>query len=82
VHGNGRARCPRAFIGELPEAHVDNVASEGFYGNYGGGGFANNSERASRHLLQSGLEARKGGAQLGPRRLRMRANRCAARSGR
>jgi DNA helicase-2/ATP-dependent DNA helicase PcrA len=42
VHGQWQSAIPSRFIGELPEAHVDNVASEGFYGNYGGGGFRDN----------------------------------------
>src|SRR4051812_31970278 len=42
VHGQWQSALPSRFIGELPEAHVDNVASEGFYGNYGGGGFRDN----------------------------------------
>jgi DNA helicase-2/ATP-dependent DNA helicase PcrA len=37
VHGQWQSAIPSRFIGELPEAHIDNVASEGFYGNYGGG---------------------------------------------
>jgi len=37
VHGQWQSALPSRFIGELPEAHVDNIASEGFYGNYGGG---------------------------------------------
>ena len=39
VHGQWQSALPSRFIGELPDAHVDNVASEGFYGNYGGAGF-------------------------------------------
>src|SRR5258708_35283314 len=42
VHGQWQSALPSRFIGELPEAHVDNVASEGFYGNYGGAGFRDN----------------------------------------
>jgi DNA helicase II / ATP-dependent DNA helicase PcrA len=43
VHGQWQSALPSRFIGELPESHVDNVASEGFYGNYGGGtGFRDN----------------------------------------
>jgi DNA helicase-2/ATP-dependent DNA helicase PcrA len=37
VHGQWQSALPSRFIGELPAAHVDNVASEGFYGNYGNG---------------------------------------------
>ena len=37
VHGQWQSALPSRFVGELPGAHVDNVASEGFYGNYGGG---------------------------------------------
>ena len=35
VHGQWQSALPSRFIGELPEAHVDDVADEGFYGNYG-----------------------------------------------
>ncbi len=35
VHGQWQSALPSRFIGELPEAHVDAVADEGFYGNYG-----------------------------------------------
>ena len=48
VHGQWQSALPSRFIGELPEAHVDNVAGEGFYGNYGGSGFRDN---------QSGFQA-------------------------
>src|SRR5664279_4632912 len=37
VHGQWQSALPSRFIGELPEAHVDNIAGEGFYGNYGNG---------------------------------------------
>ncbi len=43
VHGQWQSALPSRFIGELPDAHVNNVASEGFYGNYGAGGFRDNS---------------------------------------
>src|SRR5258706_8857766 len=42
VHGQWQSALPSRFIGELPEAHVDNIASEGFYGNYGGNRFRDN----------------------------------------
>jgi DNA helicase-2/ATP-dependent DNA helicase PcrA len=42
VHGQWQSALPSRFIGELPEAHVDNIAGEGFYGNYGGSGFRDN----------------------------------------
>src|SRR5262249_23496544 len=35
VHGQWQTALPSRFIGELPEAHIDSVAEEGFYGNYG-----------------------------------------------
>jgi DNA helicase II / ATP-dependent DNA helicase PcrA len=35
VHGQWQSAMPSRFIGELPEAHIDTVADEGFYGNYG-----------------------------------------------
>ena len=35
VHGQWQSALPSRFISELPEAHVDAVADEGFYGNYG-----------------------------------------------
>ena len=34
VHGQWQSALPSRFIGELPDAHIDNVAGEGFYGNY------------------------------------------------
>jgi DNA helicase-2/ATP-dependent DNA helicase PcrA len=43
VHGQWQSALPSRFINELPEAHVNNVASEGFYGNYGAGGFRDNN---------------------------------------
>jgi DNA helicase-2/ATP-dependent DNA helicase PcrA len=42
VHGQWQSAIPSRFIGELPEAHIDNIASEGFYGNYGNTGFRDN----------------------------------------
>jgi DNA helicase-2/ATP-dependent DNA helicase PcrA len=35
VHGQWQSALPSRFIGELPETHIDAVADEGFYGNYG-----------------------------------------------
>jgi DNA helicase-2/ATP-dependent DNA helicase PcrA len=35
VHGQWQNALPSRFINELPEAHIDAVADEGFYGNYG-----------------------------------------------
>jgi len=35
VHGQWQSALPSRFIGELPEAHIESVANEGFYGNYG-----------------------------------------------
>src|SRR4029077_20400951 len=43
VHGQWQSALPSRFINELPEPHVNNVASECFYGNYGAGGFRDNS---------------------------------------
>jgi DNA helicase-2/ATP-dependent DNA helicase PcrA len=37
VHGQWQSALPSRFIAELPGTHVENMASEGFYGNYGGG---------------------------------------------
>ena len=42
VHGQWQSAVPSRFVGELPEAHVDNLVSEGFYGNYGGTAFRDN----------------------------------------
>jgi DNA helicase II / ATP-dependent DNA helicase PcrA len=36
VHGLWQSALPSRFIRELPEAHIESVADEGFYGNYGG----------------------------------------------
>ena len=38
---------PSRFTGEIPEQHVDNLVSEGFYGNYGGAGFRDNQAEFS-----------------------------------
>ena len=46
VHGQWQSALPSRFIGELPEKHVENVASEGFYGHYGGG-FRDNTQAPS-----------------------------------
>jgi DNA helicase-2/ATP-dependent DNA helicase PcrA len=46
VHGQWQSALPSRFIGELPDAHIDNVAGEGFYGNYGTG-FRDNQTGAS-----------------------------------
>ena len=44
IHNMWQNALPSRFIGDLPEAHVDMVADEGFYGNYGSfrdqGGFS------------------------------------------
>jgi DNA helicase-2/ATP-dependent DNA helicase PcrA len=42
VHGQWQSALPSRFIGELPEAHIESVANEGFYGNYGS--FRDNQE--------------------------------------
>ena len=44
IHGQWQSAVPSRFIGEIPEEHVDNLVSEGFYGNYGGGGFRDNQQ--------------------------------------
>jgi DNA helicase-2/ATP-dependent DNA helicase PcrA len=46
VHGQWQSALPSRFIGELPEKHVENVASEGFYGHYGSG-FRDNTQAPS-----------------------------------
>jgi DNA helicase-2/ATP-dependent DNA helicase PcrA len=48
VHGQWQSALPSRFIGELPGDHVDNLAGEGFYGNYGGGGFRDNQTGAQQ----------------------------------
>jgi DNA helicase-2/ATP-dependent DNA helicase PcrA len=35
VHGMWQNAMPSRFVGDLPENHIDSVADEGFYGNYG-----------------------------------------------
>ena len=63
VHGQWQSALPSRFIGELPAAHVDNVASEGFYGNYGAG-FRDNQiglrqpGRIRKHLCEPRLAPR------------------------
>jgi DNA helicase II / ATP-dependent DNA helicase PcrA len=46
VHGQWQSALPSRFVAELPAQHVENVASEGFYGHYGGG-FRDNTQPAS-----------------------------------
>ena len=36
VHGNWQAALPSRFLKDIPEAHVDTVVDEGFYGGYAG----------------------------------------------
>jgi DNA helicase-2/ATP-dependent DNA helicase PcrA len=55
VHGQWQSALPSRFIGELPESHVDNVASEGFYGNYGNGFRDNQSGFGQSGFGQSGF---------------------------
>ena len=45
VHGNWQSSLPSRFISELPEAHVDTVVDEGFYGGYVG--FRDNAQAAT-----------------------------------
>jgi DNA helicase-2/ATP-dependent DNA helicase PcrA len=45
VHGQWQSALPSRFVGELPADHVDVVADEGFYGNYGS--FRDNQEFSS-----------------------------------
>jgi len=47
VHGQWQSALPSRFIGDLPEAHIENTASEGFYGNYGSG-FRDNQPGGNR----------------------------------
>jgi DNA helicase II / ATP-dependent DNA helicase PcrA len=65
VHGNWSSSLPSRFISELPEAHVDTVVDEGFYGGYVG--FRDNAQAAS---FGSGYES--------PGWKRAQANRAAA----
>jgi DNA helicase-2/ATP-dependent DNA helicase PcrA len=44
VHGSWQAALPSRFIKEIPEAHVDAVVDEGFYGGYAG--FRDNGQAA------------------------------------
>ncbi|HEX3485242.1 MAG TPA: 3'-5' exonuclease, partial [Micropepsaceae bacterium] len=53
VHGQWQSALPSRFIGELPPAHVDNVAGEGFYGNYGAGGFRDNNSGYGQQAFDS-----------------------------
>jgi DNA helicase-2/ATP-dependent DNA helicase PcrA len=69
VHGQWQSALPSRFIGELPPAHVDNIASEGFYGNYGAGfrdnqtGFASTYDSPGWRRAQ---EARAQGRERAP----------------
>ncbi len=42
VHGQWQSAVPSRFVREMPENHLENLVSEGFYGNYGGAGFRDN----------------------------------------
>ena len=44
VHGSWQAALPSRFVKEIPEAHVDAVVDEGFYGGYAG--FRDNGQAA------------------------------------
>ena len=43
VHGSWQSALPSRFLKEIPEAHVDTVVDEGFYGGYAG--FRDNARR-------------------------------------
>ena len=56
VHGLWQSALPSRFIAELPEAHIESVADQGFYGNYGGG-FRDNQAglaRQARSTISAG----------------------------
>ncbi|HEX3755982.1 MAG TPA: UvrD-helicase domain-containing protein [Rhizomicrobium sp.] len=36
IHGNWQASLPSRFLKEIPEAHVETIVDEGFYGGYAG----------------------------------------------
>ena len=68
VHGQWQSAMPSRFIGELPEAHIDAVADEGFYGNYGSfrdnqGGFSSPYSSPGWRRAQ---EARASGRERAP----------------
>ncbi len=44
VHGSWQAALPSRFVKEIPEAHIDAVVDEGFYGGYAG--FRDNGQAA------------------------------------
>jgi len=61
VHGQWQSALPSRFIGELPEAHIDSVANEGFYGNYGS--FRENQEFGSTYSSPGWRRAQEARAQ-------------------
>jgi DNA helicase-2/ATP-dependent DNA helicase PcrA len=53
VHGMWQNGLPSRFINDLPPEHIDNVAGEGFYGNYGEGTFRDNAGFGDFDIAQS-----------------------------
>jgi DNA helicase-2/ATP-dependent DNA helicase PcrA len=45
VHGSWQSALPSRFVNEIPEAHVETVIDEGFYGGYAG--FRDNAQAAN-----------------------------------
>ncbi|HEX4370512.1 MAG TPA: UvrD-helicase domain-containing protein [Rhizomicrobium sp.] len=70
VHGSWQSALPSRFLSEIPEAHVDTVVDEGFYGgamgfrdNQGGPAFSSGYESPGWKRAQQYREANRGQAQ-------------------
>jgi DNA helicase-2/ATP-dependent DNA helicase PcrA len=71
VHGSWQSALPSRFLSEIPEAHVDTVVDEGFYGgamgfrdNQGGPAFSSSYESPGWKRAQQYREANRGQAQV------------------
>jgi DNA helicase-2/ATP-dependent DNA helicase PcrA len=71
VHGSWQSALPSRFLSEIPEAHVDTVVDEGFYGgatgfrdNQGGPAFSSGYESPGWKRAQQYREANRGQSQV------------------
>jgi len=71
VHGSWQSALPSRFLSEIPEAHVDTVVDEGFYGgaigfrdNQGGPAFSSGYESPGWKRAQQYREANRGQPQV------------------
>ena len=79
IHGQWQSAIPSRFIREIPEDHLENLVSEGFYGNYGGAGFRDNqSEFESTYASPGWRRAQAARAAGSPATIDLRAKSVAA----